>query len=110
MRSVFCAWNTMVGTGEQDRNVVFVCGVQNLVGDKDKQRGFSQTITMIRLDLWLIHLPCLVSQSQNPKKAKQYILDGVPRLPFAVLRHLPHPGLVTFVPVTIAVFLLVSTP
>lgn len=41
----------MVGTGEQDRNVVFLGGVQNLVGDEDKQRGISQIIAMIRHDL-----------------------------------------------------------
>lgn len=56
--SIFYAWKTMVGTGEQDRNVDFLGGVQNLVGDEDKQRGISQIIAMIRRDLWLIHLPC----------------------------------------------------
>lgn len=40
----------MLGTGEQDRNFVFLCGVQNLVGDKGKRQAISQTITVIRLD------------------------------------------------------------
>lgn len=55
----------MLGTGEQGRNVVFPYGIQNLVGDKDKQLAIFRTITMIRLDP-LTHSSPLYSQSQNP--------------------------------------------
>jgi hypothetical protein len=29
----------MLGTGEQDRSSIFPYGIQNLVGDKDKQQA-----------------------------------------------------------------------
>lgn len=41
----------MLGMGEQDRNVVFPYGVQNLVGNKDEQQAISRRITVIRPDL-----------------------------------------------------------
>lgn len=53
------------------RNVVFSWGVQNIVENKDKQE-ISQTITVIiRLDLWLTHLPCIVRHKILSKESKE---------------------------------------
>ena len=58
-------------TGEADRNV-FPCRIPDPVGDKEKQLAICRTITMIRLDLWLIISPIESVTKSFLKKVKKY--------------------------------------
>ena len=67
-------------TGEADRNV-FPCRIPDPVGDKEKQLAICRTITMIRLDLWLIISPIESVTKSFLKKVKKYFLYSVSKPP-----------------------------
>lgn len=67
-------------TGEADRNV-FPCRIPDPVGDKEKQLAICGTITMIRLDLWLIISPIESVTKSFLKKVKKYFLYSVSKPP-----------------------------